>query len=59
MVACFAGGVVLSALTSTLYGSDGWAGVCVLGGATALLALVVWLATSREESRPPAPVAIA
>ena len=47
MVAYFAGGAVLSAVTSTLYAADGWAGVSVLGAATAALALAVWAATWR------------
>ena len=42
MVAYFLGGAALSALTSSLYASDGWSGVCILGAATALLALLVW-----------------
>ncbi|MFZ0089364.1 MAG: MFS transporter [Solirubrobacteraceae bacterium] len=42
MVAYFLGGALLSALTSLLYASDGWGGVCVLGAITAGLALVVW-----------------
>ncbi|MGZ4178618.1 MAG: MFS transporter [Solirubrobacteraceae bacterium] len=45
MVAYFLGGAALSAITSSLYGSDGWGGVCVLGAVTALLALVVWAVT--------------
>ena len=45
MVSVFVGGAVLSAVTASLYGSDGWSGVCVLGAATALLALTVWVAT--------------
>jgi predicted MFS family arabinose efflux permease len=45
MVAYFLGGAALSALTSTLYAGDGWDGVCILGGATALAALVVWAVT--------------
>ena len=47
MVAYFLGGAALSALTSSLYGTDGWSGVCILGAATALLALVVWAVTGR------------
>jgi cyanate permease len=47
MVAYFTGGAVLSALTASLYAADGWAGVCVVGGATALAALLVWGATAR------------
>jgi predicted MFS family arabinose efflux permease len=45
MVAYFLGGAALSAITSTLYGSAGWGGICVLGAATALAALVVWAVT--------------
>ena len=53
MVAYFLGGAAWSALTAALYASSGWAGVCILGAATALLALGVWLgteATSRSRS---------
>ncbi|MFZ1994505.1 MAG: MFS transporter [Solirubrobacteraceae bacterium] len=45
MVAYFLGGAALSAITSSLYGSAGWGGICILGGVTALLALVVWAVT--------------
>jgi hypothetical protein len=45
MVAYFLGGALLSALTSSLYAGDGWGGVCVLGAATAGLALGVWAVT--------------
>ena len=45
MVAYFLGGATLSALTSSLYVSDGWGGVCALGGGTAALALGVWAVT--------------
>ncbi|MGA2014689.1 MAG: MFS transporter [Solirubrobacteraceae bacterium] len=45
MVAYFLGGAVSSALTTSLYAADGWTGVCVLGAATATVALVVWTAT--------------
>ncbi len=47
MVAYFTGGAVLSAVTSSLYASDGWAGVCVIGAATGLVSLLVWMATFR------------
>jgi predicted MFS family arabinose efflux permease len=47
MVAYFTGGAVLSGLTSAIYSSTGWAGVCVIGGATALVSLLVWGATWR------------
>jgi predicted MFS family arabinose efflux permease len=52
MVAYFTGGAVLSAVTSSLYSSDGWGGVCVLGGATAALTLVVWVSTLRVGAVP-------
>ncbi|HEY6524867.1 MAG TPA: MFS transporter [Solirubrobacteraceae bacterium] len=55
MVAYFLGGAALSAITSSLYGSDGWTGVSVLGGATALLALVVWAVTEVAARRRPDP----
>ena len=45
MVAYFLGGAAASALASALYAADGWTGVCILGAATALLALVVWAVT--------------
>lgn len=53
MVAYFLGGAALSALTSSLYGSDGWGGVCLLGGATALLALIAWAITEAAARRLP------
>ncbi|HET9720516.1 MAG TPA: MFS transporter, partial [Solirubrobacteraceae bacterium] len=43
MVAYFLGGAVLSAVTSAIYSSGGWSAVCLLGAATAGLALLVWL----------------
>jgi MFS family permease len=46
MVSYFLGGAALSAATSSLYTSDGWSGVCVLGAITAALALVTWAITS-------------
>jgi predicted MFS family arabinose efflux permease len=55
MVAYFLGGAALSAITSSLYGSDGWGGVCLLGGATALLTLVVWAVTEAAARRRPDP----
>lgn len=42
MVAYFIGGAVFSAVSSAVYDSSGWAGVCVLGAGIALTALVVW-----------------
>jgi predicted MFS family arabinose efflux permease len=47
MVAYFLGGVVLSALTSALYSTGGWGAVCALGGATAALGLIAWLASEK------------
>jgi predicted MFS family arabinose efflux permease len=47
MVAYFLGGVVLSALTSTLYATGGWGAVCALGAVTAALGLIVWLVSER------------
>jgi predicted MFS family arabinose efflux permease len=44
MVCYFLGGAVLSALSSALYSSDGWDGVCVVGATTGLLALLLWAA---------------
>jgi predicted MFS family arabinose efflux permease len=46
MVSYFLGGALLSAVTSSIYGSTGWTGVCILGAGTAVLALAVWSATS-------------
>jgi predicted MFS family arabinose efflux permease len=62
MVAYFLGGAALSALASSLYGSGGWIDVCILGAATALLALLIWAGTQsmartglrRARTRPPA-----
>jgi predicted MFS family arabinose efflux permease len=42
MVAYFLGGALLSAIASSLYGSVGWSGICIVGAATAALALIVW-----------------
>ena len=47
MVSYFAGGAILSAITASLYAADGWGGVCVLGAATGLASVLVWLATFR------------
>jgi predicted MFS family arabinose efflux permease len=46
MVSFFFGGAILSAVTSSLYASDGWSGVCVLGAVTATLALMIWVISS-------------
>jgi predicted MFS family arabinose efflux permease len=53
MVAYFAGGAVLSAVTSALYSSAGWGGVCVVGGATGVATLVVWMGTRGRVGRAP------
>jgi predicted MFS family arabinose efflux permease len=47
MLAYFAGAAAMSAAASTLYGSDGWTGVCILGAAVAAAGLLVWLVTER------------
>jgi predicted MFS family arabinose efflux permease len=52
MVSYFLGGAALSAITSALYSSHGWDGVCVVGAASALGALVLW-AISQLRSRQP------
>jgi predicted MFS family arabinose efflux permease len=44
MVSCFAGGALLSGLASTLWSSGGWSAVCLVGGATAVGGLLVWIA---------------
>lgn len=48
MVAYFLGGVILSALTSVLYASHGWHAVCLLGAATAVVAVAAWALTTRR-----------
>jgi predicted MFS family arabinose efflux permease len=54
MVSYFLGGATLSALSSVVYSSDGWAGVCVVGAATGLAALALW-AAAELRSRLPIP----
>jgi predicted MFS family arabinose efflux permease len=54
MVSYFLGGAALSAITSALYSSHGWDGVCVVGGVSAVCALALW-AASQLRSRPPVP----
>ncbi|MEA2213472.1 MAG: hypothetical protein QOF83_3420 [Solirubrobacteraceae bacterium] len=46
MVSYFLGGAILSAATSSLYASAGWDGVRLLGAATAVAMLAVWLISS-------------
>ncbi|HXD65157.1 MAG TPA: MFS transporter [Solirubrobacteraceae bacterium] len=55
MMAYFLGGAALSAVSSALYGADGWGGICVLGAVTALLALVGWIVTEAAARRRAAP----
>jgi predicted MFS family arabinose efflux permease len=56
MVSYFLGGAALSAISSVVYASNGWDGVCVVGATTGLLALVLWAAAelrSRTQRRAP------
>ncbi len=46
MVSCFLGASAGSALSSTLFASDGWGGVCLLGAVTAAVTLAVWAVTT-------------
>jgi predicted MFS family arabinose efflux permease len=46
MVSYFLGGAILSAVTSSLYSSGGWDGVCILGACTAAAMLAVWMLSS-------------
>jgi predicted MFS family arabinose efflux permease len=46
MVSYFLGGAILSAVTSTLYSSAGWDGVCLLGAITAAIMLAGWVISS-------------
>ncbi len=55
MVAYFLGGAALSAISAALYGAAGWGGICLLGAATALLALVGWVVTEAAARRRPDP----
>jgi predicted MFS family arabinose efflux permease len=55
MVSYFLGGAALSAISSALYASDGWGGVCAAGVATGLAALALWAAAElRSRSSVPA-----
>jgi predicted MFS family arabinose efflux permease len=47
IVSMFLGGIVGSTLSSTLYAADGWSAICGLGAALAVIAILVFLATSR------------
>ncbi len=51
MVCYFAGGAIGSALGASVYASQGWAGVCVLGGAIGIVATAGALIDARVSSR--------
>jgi predicted MFS family arabinose efflux permease len=51
MVSYFIGGAAFSAISSVVYDSAGWDGVCVLGAAIATAALVVWALTESGRLR--------
>jgi predicted MFS family arabinose efflux permease len=53
MVSFFLGGAALSAVSSAVYSSDGWDGVCVVGAASALAALSLWAAAELRARRTP------
>ena len=54
MVTYFLGGAALSAISSAVYSTDGWTGVCVVGAATGLAALALGPPpSSRAASRGP------
>jgi len=48
MVGYFAGGAVMSAAASLVFGAAGWGGVCVLGALTSAAGLAVWPRTRRR-----------
>ncbi len=50
MVSVFLGGLGGSVLSATVFGWDGWSGVCWLGAAVALAALATWALTQRTAS---------
>jgi len=52
MVSYFLGGAALSAISSAVYSSDGWGGVCVVGAVTGLAALVLWTAAELRSRLP-------
>ncbi len=43
MVANFVGGAVGSAASAAMWGAHGWLGVCALGGAASVVAMLLWL----------------
>ncbi len=52
MVSYFLGGAALSAISSAVYSSDGWGGVCAVGAATGLAALALWAAAELRTRSP-------
>ena len=48
MTSVFLGGVVGSAVSGAAYADAGWVAVCVGGGLSAVLGLVLWAATARR-----------
>jgi predicted MFS family arabinose efflux permease len=55
MVSYFLGGAACSALSSAIFDSDGWDGVCALGAGIGVITLVVWALTQsgRVRNAPP------
>jgi len=51
MTAVFLGGAVATAISGTIYGSDGWMGVTMLGAGLALIALGVWTVAALRRLR--------
>ena len=56
MVVFFAGGGIGSAVSSWIYGSASWGGVCILGASIAGAAFLLWVATQLLGYRPAAGV---
>ncbi|MFI9078488.1 MFS transporter [Streptomyces sioyaensis] len=53
MTSYFAGGAIGSALTSVIWTTRGWGGVCALGAALAALTVLVWAADLLSRRRTP------
>ena len=51
MTAVFLGGAVATAISGTIYGSDGWTGVTLLGAGLAFAALGVWAVAALRRPR--------
>jgi predicted MFS family arabinose efflux permease len=51
MTAVFLGGAVATAVSGTIYGSDGWMGVTMFGAGLALVALGVWTVAALRRLR--------